>query len=199
MRQLVYCRSCGKEVPESATFCPSCGTSVSPGAPGFGTSQNEFDRLTRDARTQEHWIRRVVAYVIDWIIVSIATAIIYLIVSTLAGMANVIVSGPSIANFFLPFGAIGAGIFGVDALLFLLYFALSEGFYHRTLGKSFLGLQVNTTDGSTLNVPKAFIRNITKIFWLLLLLDLIGGFFTQVKPGQRFMDKIANTIVVSRN
>ena len=83
--------------------------------------------------------------------------------------------------------------------MFLLYFALSEGFYHRTLGKSFLGLQVNTTDGSTLNVPKAFIRNITKIFWLLLLLDLIGGFFTQVKPGQRFMDKIANTFVVSRN
>lgn len=181
------------------TFCPSCGAATSPGASGVGIPQNEFDRLTRDSRTQEHWIRRVVAYVIDWIVVTIATAIIYLIVSTLAGMANVIVSGPSIANFFLPFGAVGAGIFGVDALLFLLYFALSEGIYHRTLGKSFLGLQVTTTDGSNLDLPKAFIRNVTKIFWLLLLLDLIGGFFTTVKPGQRFMDKIANTIVVSRS
>lgn len=196
---MVYCKTCGKEISDSAKFCPSCGTPTSTEVSGFGAPQNEFDRITRYSTTQEHWIRRVIAYVIDWIIVSIATAIIYLIISILAGLANVVVSGPSIANFFLPFGPVGAGIFGVDALLFLLYFTFSEGIYHHTLGKSFLGLEVATTDGSELDIPKAFIRNVTKIFWLLLLLDLIGGLFMRVKPGQRFMDSIANTIVVSKS
>ncbi len=194
-----YCGSCGKEVPEGAVFCPACGAATgTSGSRHVSGRETEFDRLTKDSRTQEHWVRRGVAYIIDWIIVSIATSIIFLAISTAAGVVSIIIAGPSLANFFLPFGPIGLGIFGLEALFFLLYFTLSEGIYHRTFGKSLMGLEVRTTDGSPLDVPKSFVRNISKIYWLLLLLDLIGGFFMQVTPGQRFLDRLAGTLVVSR-
>jgi uncharacterized RDD family membrane protein YckC len=196
---MTFCRSCGKEVPEGAAFCPACGASTGETRSRYVSGgETEFDRLTRDSRTQEHWIRRVVAYIVDWIVVSIVTAIIFLVISVGAGLASVAIAGPSIANFFLPFGPIGLGIFGLEALFFLLYFTFSEGVCHRTLGKSLMGLEVRTTDGTPLDVPKAFVRNISKIYWLLLLLDLIGGFFTKVTPGQRFLDRLAGTIVVSK-
>jgi uncharacterized RDD family membrane protein YckC len=182
-------------LPEHVTFCPYCGALTSTGSVGVG--ETEFDRITRDSRTQEHWIRRVVAYIIDWIVVTIATGIIFLIVSGIAGITSVILTGPTLTNFFVPFSAVGVGVFGLQALFFLLYFTFSEGIYHKTVGKSLLRLQVSTTDGSPLDVTKAFIRNISKIYWLLLLLDLIGGFFTKVTPGQRYLDRIAGTLVIS--
>lgn len=113
------------------------------------------------------------------------------------GFASLAIAGPTFANFFVPFSTFGAEFFGLSGLLFLLYFAFSESTYGKTIGKSLLGLKVITTDGSRLDLGKTFIRNVSKIYWLLLLLDLIGGFFLKVKPGQRFLDRIANTIVVS--
>ncbi|MGH2639906.1 MAG: RDD family protein [Rhabdochlamydiaceae bacterium] len=188
-----FCRSCGKEIPVEASFCPSCGAAATPVYSASPPAPNEFDRITKDSRVQEHWFRRVIAYIIDWIIVSIAAAILGLIaVGLLVGL-----SAFTATNFFFPFGGIGFGILGISALLFLLYFTVMEGTYQRTVGKSFLGLRVSTVDGGPIDMGQAFIRNISKIYWLLLLLDLIGGFFLNVRPGQRYLDKVANTIVVS--
>ncbi|MHB1867770.1 MAG: RDD family protein [Nitrososphaerales archaeon] len=183
-----YCRSCGKELPLGATYCPNCGANNTGGA-----SVNEFDRITKDSRTQEHWIRRTVAYIIDWVVVSVATAVLTLIAYVVMGISTAAFG----TNFFFPFGALGFGILGLSALLFLLYFTIMEGIYSKTIGKSFLGLHVATLDNKPMNVEKAFVRNISKIYWLLLLLDLIGGFFLNVKPGQRYLDSIAKTIVTS--
>jgi uncharacterized RDD family membrane protein YckC len=191
---MAYCSSCGKEVPVGAIYCPACGAStVAGGTQPF--NNNEFDRLTRDQRTQEHWIRRTVAYIIDWIIVSVATAILSLIVYVVMGLSTAAFG----TNFFFPFGTSGAGILGLSALLFLLYFTIAEGTYQKTIGKSLLGLHVITLDNSPMNLEKALVRNISKIYWLLLLLDLIGGFFMKVRPGQRYLDSIAKTIVASQS
>lgn len=185
-----FCSSCGAELPAGAAFCPSCGA----GASGFQlTANTEFDRLTRDSRTQEHWVRRTVAYIIDWIMVSVVTAILSLIAYIAMGISTAAFG----RNFFVPFSFVGFGILGLSALLFLLYFTVAEGTYHTTIGKILMGLHVATSDGSPMNLEKAFIRNISKVYWLLLLLDLIGGFFMKVRPGQRFLDSLANTIVVS--
>jgi uncharacterized RDD family membrane protein YckC len=187
-----YCGSCGKEVQVGAAYCPACGATVNVG----GSQQagpTEFDRLTKDSRTQEHWVKRTVAYIIDWIVVSIATAILALIVYVVMGLSTAAFG----TNFFLPFGALGFGILGISALLFLLYFTVMEGTYHKTIGKSLMGLHVATLDNKPMNLEKAFVRNISKIYWLLLLLDLIGGFFMKVQPGQRYLDSVSNTIVTS--
>lgn len=175
-------------------YCPSCGRTIS------GSSswrQTEFDRLTRDLKTQVNWGRRVIAYIIDWVIVSIATAIIEVIMLVALGIAGLGVFGLNFSAVFVPFSGFGLGVFGISALLFLLYFTISEAIYQRTFGKSIMGLKVVTTDGSRFDPGKAFLRNLSKIYWLLLLLDLIGGFFTRVEPGQKFSDHIANTVVVT--
>lgn len=192
-----FCRSCGKDISSDAAFCPSCGATTGASRSSPPSGHSEFDRLTRNSTTQEHWFRRVVAYIIDWIIVTIATAIIALTIGTIIGFASLAISGPTFANFFVPFSAFGVEFFGLSGLFFLLYFASSESIYGKTIGKNLLGLKVVTTDGSKLDLGKTFIRNVSKIYWLLLLLDLIGGFFLSVKPGQRFLDKLANTIVLS--
>lgn len=190
---MTFCQFCGREITEGAVYCPSCGRQVRPGR------QTEFDRLTRDLRTQVNWGRRVVAYVIDWVIVSIATAIIEVILFLAMGIAGLAALGLNFSALFVPFGGLGFGVLGISAVLFLLYFTISETIYQKTFGKSIMGLKVVTTDGSRFDIVKAFLRNLSKIYWLLLLLDLIGGFFTHVEPGQKFSDHIANTVVVTGN
>lgn len=139
----------------------------------------------------------MIAYIIDWVIVSLITAVIEVIALVALGIAGLGVFGQNFSAIFVPFGGFGFGVFGVSALLFLSYFTISEALYQRTFGKSIMGLKVITTDGSRFDIGKAFLRNLSKIYWLLLLLDLIGGFFTRVEPGQKFSDHIANTVVVS--
>jgi uncharacterized RDD family membrane protein YckC len=83
-------------------------------------------------------------------------------------------------------------------VLELLYFVFMDTSYDGTLGKRILGLQVQMSNGSKVMVDKAFIRNVSKIFWLFLLLDWILGIAI---PGsdqrQKYTDRIAGTTVVS--
>jgi len=127
--------------------------------------------------------------------VSIAIAIIAAIVAFATGVAAFFITSNPLA-FFGPFGAYGAGWFGLSGILYLLYFALLEGTYQRTIGKSLLGLKVASVNNMPVNIEKAFIRNLSKIYWLLLLVDVIVGLLTDGRPGQRFLDRVANTIVV---
>lgn len=173
-----YCRTCGAQIPADAVFCPNCGSATT----------------VRDSRVQQLWIRRVVAYVIDWIIVTIATAILGFI-AFLALKISLAAFGSSL---FIPITAPAFGILGLSAVLFVLYFTIFEGTYQRTFGKSLMGLHVSTLDGKAITLDKAFIRNVSKVYWLFLLLDIIGGLFAKVEPGQRYLDKIADTIVISR-
>jgi len=70
--------------------------------------------------------------------------------------------------------------------------------YGGTLGKRILGFQVQMVDGGKVTFEKAFIRNMSKIFWLFLLLDWILGVAI---PGrdqrQKYTDRIAGTTVVA--
>jgi len=81
-------------------------------------------------------------------------------------------------------------------LLYILYFSIAETMYGATLGKRLLGLKVVTKKGGRPSFEKAFIRNITKIHGVLLLLDLIGGLITSKDLHQKYTDRIANTTVV---
>jgi len=124
--------------------------------------------------------------VIDWIIVLIVSLIIGLVIFPLSAFYGV----------FLPFSLIGVGFAVLAGLLYLLYFTLADYMIHRTVGKNLMGLEVVTTDGSRLDIGKAFVRNVSKIYPLLLFLDVLGGFFMKVKSGQKFSDSVANTNVV---
>jgi uncharacterized RDD family membrane protein YckC len=175
----IYCSKCGEELPDDTKFCPKCGTPVKFEA----KAETVVQRFERDPYLQEHWIKRAIAYIIDSIIVGVATAILLAIALFPSFIANPV----TFVNIFsFPF-AMG--------LLYILYFPIAETMYGATIGKSLLGLKVVTkTDGKP-SFEKAFIRNITKIHQVLLLLDLIGGLVTSTDLHQKYTDRIANTTV----
>jgi uncharacterized RDD family membrane protein YckC len=80
----------------------------------------------------------------------------------------------------------------------VLYFAILDVSWGATIGKRVLGLQVQMVNGSKVQFGAAFIRNISKIYPLFLLLDWIIGIAT---PGsdrrQKYTDRMAGTTVVS--
>jgi uncharacterized RDD family membrane protein YckC len=176
----IYCSKCGEELPEGTKFCPNCGTAVKL----EDRAETVAKRLETDTYLQEHWIKRIIAYVIDSIIVGVVTTIILAII-----MLPVFIRNPTAFFNVLSFPfAMG--------LLYILYFSIAETMYGATLGKRLLGLKVVTKTDGRPSFEKAFIRNITKIHWVLLLLDLIGGLITSTDLHQKYTDRIANTTVV---
>jgi len=134
-----------------------------------------------------HWLLRLVAFIIDSIIVGIIALIIYffVIVSILAGGLWFLL-GP-----FIVFGLL-------LGLLELLYFMFMDASYGGTLGKRLLGFQVQMVDGGKVTFEKAFIRNMSKIFWLFLILDwILGVAFPGRDQRQKYTDRIAGTTVVA--
>ena len=132
---------------------------------------------------QDHWIKRVVAYIIDWIILVILSIILTLVLFPL----------------WWSFGGVGTIFAGAGVLLYailaILYWLIQEGFMGGTVGKKIMGLRVVGTTGP-MDIVKATIRNVTKIHGLLLLLDWIVGMATEGDPRQKFTDRFAGTTVV---
>jgi uncharacterized RDD family membrane protein YckC/ribosomal protein S27AE len=133
-----------------------------------------FDLIGHNAALQEHWIRRLFAALIDGIILAIVVFIF---------------------NFAL--NIFGWGLFVwpfFGGLLWWLYSFFFEGIMGATIGKKLISLQVVAVDG-LMDLPRAMIRNVSKIYWIFLLIDLLVGGLTQGDPRQRFLDRIARTTV----
>jgi len=76
-----------------------------------------------------------------------------------------------------------------------LYFVTTESIFGYTLGKRIFDLKVVTVNGNKPSFKKVFIRNISKIVFVFLILDVIGSYFTANNLHQRYIDKIAHTTV----
>lgn len=137
-----------------------------------------------------HWILRLIAIIID----SIILGIVAWILSTFV-LVSLLFSGAAY-SVWLGYGNILI-LPLILGILEVLYFVILEVAWGGTIGKRLLGLKVQMTNGSKITLDKAFIRNISKIYWLLLLLDWIIAFVT---PGddrrQKYTDRIAGTTVV---
>src|SRR3989337_2528585 len=131
-----------------------------------------IDLIGHNQALQEHWIRRVLAIVIDAIIVSI----VYLVITFPLNLFRV-------DFLFFPF------LWGVLLWLYSTIFEMAIG---GTFGKKLVALHVVALDG-VMDLPRALIRNVSKIYWLFLLLDLLLGAATQGDPRQRYLDRIART------
>lgn len=137
-----------------------------------------------------HWVLRIIALIIDSIILGIVAWILlsFVFVSLLfTGALYSVWLGYGYALIF-PF---------VVGILQVLYFAILEIAWGGTIGKRLIGLQVQMTNGNKVTLDKAFIRNISKIYWIFLLLDWLIALVT---PGtdrrQKYSDRIAGTTVV---
>jgi uncharacterized RDD family membrane protein YckC len=159
-------------------------------APFAVPSKSGLDALTKDQKVQQYWGRRLLAYIIDAIILSVVAWVLVSIVGFFAyGFSY---------GFYQPY----SWFFGLFPLLWgvasVLYFVFMDFRYAGTLGKSLMSLRVTTDDGQAPTMDKAFVRNISKIHWALLFLDLIAGLLTETDYRKKFTDKLAKTLVVSK-
>lgn len=93
-----------------------------------------FERIGRDSRLQDHWIRRLVAFIIDSIILAIGT----LIIAAIVAMPFIIMAAATGLPWFV-FNPFTFPFFA--GVLSVLYFALLESYYGWTFGKRIMNLK----------------------------------------------------------
>ena len=190
---MVYCWKCGTELREDATFCSKCGASVR-GTMGV-QSPTGFELLRDNKTVQNHWARRLIAYVIDAVIVSVVLTIVAVAVS-IPFLIGLSFSSTTVGAFPAWWGAWwGFWIGGVGSLFLFLYFFLAEELYARTLGKEIMGLRVVRVDGNPMDMRSSLIRNISKIYWVLLLIDVAVGLGSHGEMSQKWSDRYVGTKV----
>ncbi len=145
------------------------------------------DLIAHNGTLQEHWVKRLVAIIVDFILISVVGLILSLL------LALFIVVGPF--GFYSPYDFLPVRVGGfLLGLLALGYFTIFEGSGGRTPGKAIMGLKVVSILGP-LGHGKAALRNLSKLHWILLLVDVFVGFVTAGDPRQRFLDRLAETTV----
>ena len=132
-----------------------------------------FDYIGQDKALQEHWLKRLVAIVLDALLVY-----------------------TPIMAFSTVFGGqyFGAGLFsGVALFLYASLFDFSAG---GTVGKMVMHMKTVPIVGE-MTLSRALLRNFTKIFGLLLLLDWVIGMAVETRdPRQKWTDQVAHTSVI---
>ncbi|MGX8693358.1 MAG: RDD family protein [Methanobrevibacter sp.] len=123
--------------------------------------------------------RRVIAYILDFFVVSSFMWIIAYLFSLVINPADVY----NIYQIF-PF---------IVPILILVYFVACEKIKGATVGKALMYLQVRSRNGAYINWAQAIVRNLSKIFWVPIIFDwAIGKFLNH----DRILAYITKTVVV---
>ena len=186
---MVYCWKCGSELRDDSAYCYKCGASVK-GTMGV-QGPTGFELLGHDKTIQNHWAKRVIALIIDAAIVSVAAVVVSLVLAIPFLIGVTLPSG--VFPIFPAWWAAWWG--GIIPLIIVLYFVLAEGLYSRTIGKGIMGLRVERIDGRPMNLPSALVRNISKIYILLLILDVALGLGMHGEMSQKYSDRYIGTKV----
>ena len=183
-----FCRKCGSALSPGAAFCPSCGTPAYAGPQEASQAPiSGVDAITKESSAQTYWVRRVIAYVIDWVIVYAVLGILV----ALTALPFLVLSGPGV------FSAILGGVFTFLAgVILVLYFVAFELLAGASIGKKVMGLKVVATGGRAPKLTEALVRNVSKLYWLLLILDVIIGLAVVKGYTQKYTDKLMGTSVV---
>lgn len=188
---MVYCWKCGSEVRDDADFCSKCGASIR-GTMGV-QARTGFELLGNDKTVQNHWARRLIALVIDWVIV----AVVLTVIAALAALPFLFSLSTGTVSTFPGWWGAWWGVWwaGIGGVILFLYFFLAEGLYARTIGKEIMGLRIARIDGKPMDFRSSLIRNISKIYWLLLLVDVLVGLGTHGDMSQKWTDRYVGTKV----
>lgn len=146
--------------------------------------------------------RRLVAYLIDNTIICIVFFVLFMIavIAFFIGAASS-ESSDWIADLANParMYSIAIIILGLFIVIFIVYFTYFHGVNGRTPGKTLLGLQVVSADGSPISFGISFLRAVGYLVSSLLLTIPIGFIWAAFdKRKQGWHDKIAGTVVIIR-
>ncbi len=137
-----------------------------------------FDLLHENKPLQKHWIKRVVAYLIDFLVSSlIIYAPFYLIIDFRILAPAMIWYFPMIAG-----------------MIQVFYSAVLEYFTRKTIGKAVMNLSVEQLT-QKFDMSEALIRNFSKINGILILFDWVAGMASEGDPRQRYLDRVSETTV----
>ena len=135
-----------------------------------------LDAVLEDKRAQESWLRRLIAYIIDAIILYIPIMVISAFAWTLSYYNQVpwLISGG----------------------LMVIYSALFEAELGYTIGKRIMNLEVVSLDPRPYDFQRGLLRNVTKVHWVFLVLDLLGGLLMENLTNMRYLDSVVGCEVV---
>ncbi len=223
----MYCTKCGAMVNESATFCTACGQSVTAGpgvatptsvpvpasigaspyaqAPAAVTIPPSYPAAAMPVRSPYagFWLR-VVAYLIDMLILTAAFGVLFLIALAFVGIGFFQTAFRNAEN---PQDLLVPAVIAAIVILSVvstaaswLYYAWMESSTHQgTLGKLALGLYVTDMQGRRISFGRASGRFFAKIITGLIPLGIgyILAGITQKK--QALHDMIASCLVLIRS
>jgi uncharacterized RDD family membrane protein YckC len=150
-----------------------------------------FGKIYYNRKLQDYWIRRLLAFIIDAALIGIATSIITSIIFLAVAISTN-------APYAMPWWSMHVLTFPFfSGIPFFLYSALTENAYGLTLGKRVMSLKVVATSGKKPLVNIAFLRNVTKIYFLAILLDVVIPLAMPNRdPTRKYTDIVAGTSVV---
>ena len=126
--------------------------------------------------------RRVIAYVLDFIVVSAIMWIISYFLFALIGGKNIYQ-----VYQYLPFAV---------PVLIMVYFVLTEKLFAASIGKAIMNLQVKSKNGAKISWIQAIVRNLTKIYWVPIIFDWLIG---KILRTDRLFNNITRTTVVKNH
>jgi uncharacterized RDD family membrane protein YckC len=124
--------------------------------------------------------RRVIAYLIDFLVVSAFMWIISFFLFNVLGPKNVYQ-----VYQYLPL---------IIPLLGLIYFILCEKIAGASMGKAIMKLQVKSKNGADISWLQAVVRNLTKMYWIPIIFDWLIGRFLKT---DRILNNITRTVVIN--
>ncbi len=200
----MYCSKCGAVLDDGVAFCPACGQSTSDASPAAAGAPMGIRAAATAAfpplRYAGFWLR-LVAYIIDGVIVRGVILIIFGFLTALTGIGSTLRNirpgedpGDVVALLGVTFifAVLGIAVVGV-----WLYHALLESSsWQGTLGKKVMGLAVTDTEGRRISFGRAsgryFAKFVTNLIPLFIGYILAG--FTERK--QAIHDMIAGCLVL---
>jgi uncharacterized RDD family membrane protein YckC len=182
-----FCSNCAAPLQPGTAFCPNCGAPVGQASGSTGAALSGVDSLIKETGAQSYWLRRVLAFVIDVIIVVVILAVAAVFVAIPTFMFSGIAGLTSLF----------AGVLSVLAGVFLfLYFIVAEVTRGATVGKGAMHLRVIGPKGGNPTLFQSLVRNLSKIYWVLLLLDVVLGLATSKQYTQKLSDRLVGTSVM---
>jgi len=190
MQNQIYCKECGNKSIEFDKFCKACGVELNINLVEEPNISNEENSSTIDYKYGNILAsrsKRLVAKIIDFVLLFVAIAIPAMTVQTILG------GGESIL----------AALIGLILYSIYQYYLLSTT--SQTLGKKYMNIIIITKDGSS----GGFFTNVVLRDWiigLIGLLPLVGWIVKTVdilfifRNDRRCIhDMIANTMVIINN
>ena len=123
--------------------------------------------------------RRIIAYIIDFFVVSAVMWILSYFIFAIMTPSSVY----SVYQF-VPY---------IVPILIFAYFVVCEKTLGATVGKAVMYLQVRSKNGAWISWPQAIVRNLTKIYWFPIIFDWLIGKFLKT---DRLLNNITRTVVV---